>query len=141
MTCHECIDRRDFIARASGLAALAVASSCGDGVVSGGTPARPTGNLVITVSEFPALATVGALVQVGDTFAAKRTGGATFEAFHMVCTHAACLTSITNAQRFDCPCHGSVFDANGAVVNGPARQPLTRLATTYDPVTDRLSIN
>ena len=135
------LNRRDFLTRAGGLAALAVVSSCGDGVVSGGVPGKPTERLVITVADFPALGTVGALVQVGETFAAKRTGAGAFDAFYMVCTHAGCLTSITNAQRFDCPCHGSRFDGEGAVVNGPARQPLLRLATAYDPVTDLLTIN
>lgn len=141
MSCEHCVSRRDFIARAGGFAALAVAGACGDGVLSPGAAPMTAEQLVITVADFPALATVGALVQVGETFAAKRVGPAAFDAFYMVCTHAGCLTTITNAQRFDCPCHGSRFDANGDRVAGPARLPLTQLPTTYDPVTDTLTIN
>lgn len=140
MSCEDCVGRRDFIARASGLAALAVVSACGDGIVSGGIGA-PAGSLTITVADFPALAAAGALVKVGETFAAKRIGANAFDAFYMLCTHQGCLTTITNAQRFDCPCHGSRFDSSGNVVAGPARQPLVRLATSYDPVTDALTIN
>ena len=141
MSCEHCVNRRDFLARASSLAAIAVVSACGDGVLAGGGGQRPDGQLTITVGDFPSLATTGALVQVGDTIAAKRTGASSFAAYYMVCTHAGCLTSITNGQRFDCPCHGSRFDANGDVVVGPARDPLTSLATSYDPVTDALTIN
>jgi Rieske Fe-S protein len=141
MSCEHCVNRRDFLARAGGLAALAVVSSCGDGVLSPGSAPQTSAQLTITVADFPGLATTGALVKVGETFAAKRVGANAFEAFYMVCTHAGCLTSITNAQRFDCPCHGSRFDSNGDVVAGPARLPLTQLGTSYDPVTDALTIN
>jgi Rieske Fe-S protein len=78
---------------------------------------------------------------VSSVVAAKRTGPGSFVAFSMSCTHEGCLTSITGGQRFDCPCHGSRFDANGAVLVGPAEQPLASLATSYDPVTDELTIN
>ena len=140
MSCHDCVSRRDFVAR-TGLAALAAVTACGDGVLSPGSSPQTDQQLAIAVGDFPGLATMGSLVKVGDLFAAKRTGANTFDAFYMVCTHAGCLTSITNAQRFDCPCHGSRFDANGDVVAGPARLPLTQLATSYDPVTDTLTIN
>lgn len=141
MSCEHCVNRRDFIARAGGLAAIAVVSACGDGTLGPVSTPQTNDRLVITVGDFPALATTGALVKVGDAFAAKRTGANTFDAFYMVCTHAGCLTSITNAQRFDCPCHGSRFDSSGEVVAGPAQDPLTRLDTSYDPVTDELTIN
>jgi Rieske Fe-S protein len=140
MSCHDCVNRRDFLAR-TGLVALAAVTACGDGVLSPGSSPQTDEQLTITVADFPGLATVGALVKVGPTFTAKRTGASTFDAFYMVCTHAGCLTSITNAQRFDCPCHGSRFDSNGDVITGPARQPLTQLAASYDPVTDTLTIN
>ena len=96
--------------------------------------------------KFPGLATVGRLVQVGSFQAAKRTGTspATFDAFSMACTHAGCITDIVNAKEFDCPCHGSRFDVNGAVINGPftgeSIGPLQKLATSYDPATDQLTI-
>jgi Rieske [2Fe-2S] domain len=35
-------------------------------------------------------------------------------------------------QVFRCPCHGGVFDRNGAVMDGPPPEPLTKVATRVD---------
>lgn len=144
MTCRHCVNRREFLASATGLAALATVASCGDGIVSGvsGPVTVPGGPVTVLVADYPALATPGTLVQIaGTTFAAKRTGATTFDAYSMVCTHQGCVTGITAGAHFDCPCHFSRFDANGAVLRGPAHKPLARLVTSYDPATDRLTIN
>jgi Rieske Fe-S protein len=43
------------------------------------------------------------------------------------CTHLGCLLRFNAAERsWDCPCHGSRFDVDGAVLEGPAQQPLER---------------
>ena len=39
------------------------------------------------------------------------------------CTHLGCVVATTEVG-FDCPCHGSRFDPDGAVLNGPAVTPL-----------------
>lgn len=144
MSCHHCLSRREFLANASGLVVLTTAAACGDGEISGvpasGTP--PTvERTVIRVGGFPGLATVGMLVAVTSLIAVKRTGPSSFDAFHMACTHAGCPTTVVNGQRFDCPCHFSRFDSNGAVINGPATDPLRKLRTSYNAATDELTIN
>jgi Rieske Fe-S protein len=152
MPCEHCLNRRDFLARTAGGAAIAAIVACGNGRLSGPNSITRVDSTVvakkfsIVVSQFPELAAVGRLVQVGAFQAAKRTATspAAFEAFSMACTHAGCLTEIVNAQRFDCPCHGSKFAADGSVINGPFTgehiNPLQKLATSYDPATDTLTI-
>ncbi|HKV12565.1 MAG TPA: Rieske 2Fe-2S domain-containing protein [Thermoanaerobaculia bacterium] len=39
------------------------------------------------------------------------------------CTHLGCVVA-TSEIGFDCPCHGSRFDAEGTVLGGPAPRPL-----------------
>lgn len=46
-------------------------------------------------------------------------------AVSMRCTHLGCLVRFNAAERsWDCPCHGSRFDVDGAVLEGPAVTPL-----------------
>ena len=46
------------------------------------------------------------------------------------CTHLGCLLRFNAAERsWDCPCHGSRFDVDGGVLEGPAVNPLERRET------------
>jgi nitrite reductase/ring-hydroxylating ferredoxin subunit len=56
-----------------------------------------------------------------------------------VCTHLGCLAR--NRDRgFECPCHGSRFDASGAVSQGPADRSLARARLSLD-ANGRLSLH
>lgn len=48
-----------------------------------------------------------------------------FYALNAVCTHLGCVVPWVQAEnKFKCPCHGSQYDATGAVTRGPAPLPL-----------------
>lgn len=45
------------------------------------------------------------------------------------CTHLGCAVKWhAERSRFECPCHGSEFDANGHVLHGPATRSLSRFS-------------
>jgi glycine/D-amino acid oxidase-like deaminating enzyme/nitrite reductase/ring-hydroxylating ferredoxin subunit len=83
-----------------------------------------THSLVSSVDEIPR--GQGGVVQRGKGKLAvyKATNGRV-RALSASCTHAGCIVTWNNADlTWDCPCHGSVFSANGHVIHGPATLPL-----------------
>ena len=55
-----------------------------------------------------------------------------FYAVSSVCTHLGCTVK-RGGPGFACPCHGSHFDENGQVVDGPAPRRLPWFALSLSP--------
>lgn len=68
----------------------------------------------------------GSLTQLADARAVLIHTPNGFAALSTTCTHLGCQVQPTG-DGFKCPCHGSRFDRQGAVLNGPAARPLRRL--------------
>ena len=70
----------------------------------------------------------GAILRDGvKKIAAFRDETGTLHKFSAVCPHLKCVVRWDGAEKtWDCPCHGSRFDALGHVVNGPAISDLER---------------
>jgi len=55
-----------------------------------------------------------------------------FSALSLVCPHLGC-TLKQDQDGYACPCHGSKFDANGNLKNGPANKPMRALQVETTP--------
>ena len=64
----------------------------------------------------------GAILREGaKKIAAYRDENGTLHEFSAVCPHLKCIVRWDSCEKtWDCPCHGSRFDALGRVLNGPA---------------------
>ncbi len=121
------VNRRTFLSVTGTSAGLAMAASlvpaCGNPT---GSP--PTG--LVAAGNVSALS-VGTLLVMSNVVVGRDADGV--YAMSAVCTHQGCLiddSSSTIASGLNCPCHGSAFDGNGLVTNGPARTALQHYAVT-----------
>jgi len=78
-------------------------------------------NAVASKSQVP----VGSGLIVGDkgVVVTQLTEGE-FKGLSSTCTHAGCTVSEISDNLIHCPCHGSAFNLDGTVANGPAAKPL-----------------
>lgn len=68
----------------------------------------------------------GAIVRIsGERCAAYRDDAGNLHTVSAACTHLGCLVAFNDVEKtWDCPCHGSRFGTDGAVIQGPATKPL-----------------
>jgi glycine/D-amino acid oxidase-like deaminating enzyme/nitrite reductase/ring-hydroxylating ferredoxin subunit len=68
----------------------------------------------------------GAVLKAGgERMAVSRDAAGRLCAVSCVCTHLGCTVAWNGLEKtWDCPCHGSRFAADGAVLNGPAVKAL-----------------
>lgn len=89
------------------------------------------------------LLTVGSQLIKNDVIIVRLNAGVTttsFTAVERICTHAGGLLAWNTSQNaFVCPVHGSLFSANGLVLNGPASVALKKYTITINGTT--LTIN
>jgi glycine/D-amino acid oxidase-like deaminating enzyme/nitrite reductase/ring-hydroxylating ferredoxin subunit len=71
----------------------------------------------------------GAIVNIkGKKVAVYRDETQGLHAFTAICPHMGCVLQWNGDEHsFDCPCHGSRFTCQGVVVNGPAKNDLSRM--------------
>lgn len=98
-------------------------------VVDAGAPPTGEGWLEVKLSEHPALAEPGGASVIEaplvNVWVLHRADGS-FVSVWRVCTHGACDVQPVPGEVFECPCHGSRFGPDGAVLTGPATRALAR---------------
>lgn len=63
----------------------------------------------------------------GHRLAVYRDDAGQLHAVSALCTHFGCQVAFNASERtWDCPCHGSRFDVDGAVLDGPANKRLAK---------------
>jgi cytochrome b6-f complex iron-sulfur subunit len=134
------IGRRTFLTQSALLAAAAALAAC----AAGSDPTAPnlSGQATLSVSDYPALSTVGGIAMVSiqsSPFAIVRTGTSSFVALSRVCPHQGSIVN-QNGSGFLCPGHGAQFSATGAWLGGERTSSLRSYATSYDSATGALTI-
>jgi glycine/D-amino acid oxidase-like deaminating enzyme/nitrite reductase/ring-hydroxylating ferredoxin subunit len=90
-------------------------------------PGGDTQSLVAAIGDIPP-GQGGVLARGKSKIAVWKNADGKAHAFSASCTHAGCTVTWNNADgTWDCPCHGSMFKADGAVLHGPAVEPLGRV--------------
>lgn len=117
VSCCECPNRRTVLLKGTGagVALAMLASGCG-GDSSASQPSGP-----VKAGNASAVA-VGSLRLIGSNLVLARDAAGLY-AMTALCTHQGCTVQVAG-NSLSCPCHDSTFDDTGAVINGPATQPL-----------------
>lgn len=95
--------------------------------------------IVITIDSSNPLGLTGGILLLiynnGDSgVLLQRISTSEIKALTAVCTHQGCLVDLfsTSENNFGCPCHGSKFNLNGGVAQGPADAPLKSFSTLFE---------
>ena len=119
-------------------------------------PGQQNAVFKVRISDFPALQSEYGSVRLGINpvlssdpiddgrfypFIITRDGVGTFFVLDSECRHARCVVPAYDYPTFEirCPCHGSAYEVDGSVKEGPAMQPLHRYESSFDGV-DTLTI-
>jgi glycine/D-amino acid oxidase-like deaminating enzyme/nitrite reductase/ring-hydroxylating ferredoxin subunit len=90
---------------------------------------RIAGLDIETTKTFDVRSGEGKIVFAGDgKLAVHRDDDGVLHALEPACRHMGCDVAWNSAERtWDCPCHGSRYAVDGAVINGPATEPLRKV--------------
>ena len=132
--------RRDVLKGAVGLAVLTTCAGCGlFRSLSDPDVVLPAGTATIRLqgADHAALSSPGGVVRivVGDDTRIRLVRGkdGAIQALSMSCTHfGSDLGYDGDAGVLACPSHGSRFSLDGAVIEGPADEPLERWGVTEE---------
>jgi Rieske Fe-S protein len=120
------MNRKQFLIRAAALAAGV------PGVCLGKSSSSDEGRRLVNAGPAGRFAADGLYEGFRDQgFFVIRTGDKLF-ALSAICTHRRCKLAAERDHSFYCKCHGSTFDPNGKVTEGPATRDLPVLPSFTD---------
>ncbi|WP_300013002.1 Rieske (2Fe-2S) protein [Pseudonocardia sp.] len=119
------IGRRAVVVGAAALGSgLAVA-----GCTGAATPPAPVTGPLAPTSDVPV---GGATIFAEQGVVVTQATAGDFAAFSAECPHQSCNVASVEDAEIVCPCHGSRFGLDGAVLNGPAEQGLASVPVTVE---------
>ncbi|KDE12367.1 QcrA and Rieske domain-containing protein [Rhodococcus aetherivorans] len=132
------VSRRSVLLGA-GVAAVAATAACstyGDEPASGQTSAAEdagtgaaAGQPLAAVADIPV---GGGRIFPDQKVVVTQPAAGEVLAFSAICTHQGCTVAAVQDGTINCPCHGSRFNLDGTVANGPAARPLESRAVTVE---------
>lgn len=120
--------RRDFLAWLWGVSLIGLFADTGAALFQFFKPRVETGALgsvVIAGTPEEFKPNTVSHIQKGRFYISRLDDGGVL-ALWQRCTHLGCTVPwVEDAGEFHCPCHSSVFDRKGVVLDGPAPRPLS----------------
>jgi Rieske Fe-S protein len=141
-----CLSRRTFIGQSlKGMGVLAIGtytvaslSGCSEDESNPTGPSGTTLTVDLSLAENQTLQIVGGTLALGSNdldsqgILLYRSDSDTVLAYSRNCTHQNCTIGAFTSGVSTCACHGSKFNLDGDVVQGPASAPLRSFQTTLD---------
>jgi cytochrome b6-f complex iron-sulfur subunit len=134
--------RRQFVSAAASALAASALAACG--VAPTGLDSAIQGPSVVKIPLMAVGETVGVdnVGQGGQGMAVTRLDTTSVVAVSLQCTHQGCTVALPTSSGGElfCPCHGSLFTLEGAVVRGPATAHLKTFTASIDTVNNQVDI-
>ena len=123
-----CCSRRRFVVTCAATIMAPMFGGCASMIAH--TVPVVGGRITLSLADHPDLAIPGGSVRLQpsgleDPVYVLALDNGQYAALSPICTHQGCTVDIKGAQLV-CPCHGSTYDREGKVLQGPAEDPLTR---------------
>jgi len=125
--------RKEFIAVLGVGAAVATCTACLTGCKPQDTIAAPPTNVDFTLNlgDGGIASGLNGTGYYNNGIIVVKTSNGNYVAVSSTCTHQGSTVFYDrNGNRFYCPSHGSAFNTNGGVIQGPASSPLAKYKTT-----------
>ena len=131
MTDPAALTRRSLLIAGGAGTALALVACAPGGSTDDTDTGTSTPTEVATLSEVPVGGAIAVMLDGSQIIVSQPTEGEVV-AFSAICTHQGCIV-VPEKKGLNCPCHQSLFDtATGAVLQGPATDPLPEVTVTLD---------
>jgi Rieske Fe-S protein len=128
-------DRRDFVRLGTAALAAALTQGCAS-LMTRRVPVAD-GRVRLDLRQYPELTEPGGTLRLlpdgwADPLYVLSLTPGRFVALSPICTHLGCTVEMSG-QRLICPCHGSTYDREGKVLQGPAERPLRQFPSRVMP--------